>query len=75
MSGDGVGRGYTLAKGAIAEETEDEAAETGKGIPLHHIIKATLKLWVLVALIGHVFELHLIFVIFSSIMTSVQFTF
>lgn len=43
VSGDGVGRGYTLAKGAIAEEAEDEAAETGKGIPLHHI-KATLKM-------------------------------
>lgn len=32
MSGDGVGRGYTLAKGAIAEDVEEEEAEDGKGI-------------------------------------------
>lgn len=30
VSGDGVGRGYTLAKGAISEDVEEEEAEDGK---------------------------------------------
>lgn len=30
VSGDGVGRGYTLAKGAIAEDVEEEETENGR---------------------------------------------
>lgn len=39
MSGDVVGRGYTLAKGAIAEDVEEEeVAENGRRISFFHCV-------------------------------------